>query len=361
MNSIISTIKKAPSCLSHPVFYLSVATVVISIISLFPVDAFKNIGEEFENGLNVLFLVLCGGIIGNCVCKNSKKAATVSFCLLLADVIYFSFANYHFSLLFIVCASFLLSYFAQKFDVLPGYLSCLVICVTIGLVSGSLYYIFDSLINMTADTVSENGALFGLFDNLYLMLFGTQFRDIVLTKSYSTAQIVGGNIVSGALNVFKATAKNPTVSTSLFLSGKYFLNIFVTVGAYLAFVKKMDLREQVAFSSAALIAILFGKTELFLIYILCFNPISYFAYLAIAFVSYLTASFLDLRLGYLENGSLIELFKYSNNMLYFVIAGTVLAALTYFLFRIVITKYDFESKMILPRVTNKLVKALGGD
>ena len=48
-----------------------------------------------------------------------------------------------------------------------------------------------------------------------------------------------------------------------FLSGKYFLNIFVTVGAYLAFVKKMDLREQVAFSSAALIAILFGKTELF--------------------------------------------------------------------------------------------------
>ena len=75
----------------------------------------------------------------------------------------------------------------------------------------------------------------------------------------------------------------------------------------------------------------------------------------------MTASFLDLRLGYLENGSLIELFKYSNNMLYFIIAGTVLAALTYFLFRIVITKYDFESKMILPRVTNKLVKALGGD
>ena len=263
MNSIISTIKKAPNCLAHPVFYLSAATAVISIISLFPVDAFKNIGEEFENGFNVLFLVLCGGIIGNCVCKNSKKAATVSFCLLLADVIYFSFANYHFSLLFIVCASFLLSYFAQKFDVLPGYLSCLVICVTIGLVSGSLYYIFDSLINMTADTVSGNGALFGLFDNLYLMLFGTQFRDIVLTKSYSTAQIVGGNIVSGALNVFKATVKNPTVSTSYFLSGKYFLNIFVTVGAYLAFVKKMDLREQVAFSSAALIAILFGKTELF--------------------------------------------------------------------------------------------------
>lgn len=361
MNSIISTIKKAPSCLAHPVFYLSVATAVISIISLFPVDAFKNIGEEFENGFNVLFLVLCGGIIGNCVCKNSKKAATVSFCLLLADVIYFSFANYHFSLLFIVCASFLLSYFAQKFDVLPGYLSCLVICVTLGLVSGSLYYIFDSLINMTGDTVSGNGALFGLFDNLYLMLFGTQFRDIVLTKSYSTAQIVGDNIVSGALNVFKATVKNPTLSTSLFLSGKYFLNIFVTVGAYLAFVKKMDLREQVAFSSAALIAILFGKTELFLIYILWFNPISYFAYLAIAFVSYLTASFLDLRLGYLENGSLIELFKYSNNMLYFVIAGTVLAVLTYFLFRIVITKYDFESKMILPRATNKLVKALGGD
>ncbi len=361
MNSIISTIKKAPNCLAHPVFYLSAATAVISIISLFPVDVFKNIGEEFENGFNVLFLVLCGGIIGNCVCKNSKKAATVSFCLLLADVIYFSFANYHFSLLFIVCASFLLSYFAQKFDVLPGYLSCLVICVTIGLVSGSLYYIFDSLINMTADTVSGNGALFGLFDNLYLMLFGTQFRDIVLTKSYSTAQIVGGNIVSGALNVFKATVKNPTVTTSLFLSGKYFLNIFVTIGAYLAFVKKMDLREQVAFSSAALIAILFGKIELFLIYILCFNPISYFAYLAIAFVSYLTASFLDLRLGYLENGSLIELFKYSNNMLYFVIAGTVLAALTYFLFRIVITKYDFESKMILPRATNKLVKALGGD
>lgn len=361
MNSIISTIKKAPSCLAHPVFYLSAATAVISIISLFPVDAFKNIGEEFENGFNVLFLVLCGGIIGNCVCKNSKKAATVSFCLLLADVMYFSFANYHFSLLFIVCASFLLSYFVQKFDVLPSYLSCLVICVTIGLVSGSLYYIFDSLINMTAETVSGNGALFGLFDNLYLMLFGTQFRDIVLTKSYSTAQIVGGNIVSGALNVFKATVKNPTVSTSYFLSGKYFLNIFVTVGAYLAFVKKMDLREQVAFSSAALIAILFGKTELFLIYIICFNPISYFEYLAIAFVSYLTASFLDLRLGYSENGSLIELFKYSNNMLYFIIAGTVLAALTYFLFRIVITKYDFESKMILPRVTNKLVKALGGD
>ena len=361
MNSIISTIKKASNCLAHPVFYLSAATAVISIISLFSVDAFKNVGEEFENGFNLLFLVLCGGIIGNSVCKNSKKAATVSFCLLLADLIYFSFANYHFSLLFIVCASFLLSYFAQKFDVLPGYLACLVICVTLGLVSGSLYYIFDSLINMTADAISGKGALFALFDNLYLMLFGTQFRDIVLTKSYSTAQIVGNNIMSGALNVFKATINNPTVSTSYFLSGKYFLNIFVTVGAYLAFVKKMDLREQIAFSSAAVIAILLGKTELFLIFVLCFNPISYFAYLAIAFVSYLTASFLDLRLGYLKNGSVIELFKYSNNMLYFIIAGTVLAVLTYFLFKIVITKYDFASKKILPRATNRLVKALGGD
>lgn len=361
MNSIISSIKKAPNLLSYPVLYLSAATAVTSIISLFSANAFKNIGEAFENGFNVLFLVLCGEIIGNFVCKNSKKAATVAFCLLLADVIYFSFASYHFSLLFIVCASFLLSYFVQKFDVLPGYLSCLVICVTLGLILGSLYYIFDSLINMTADTVTGNGALFALFDNIYLMLFGTQFRDIVLTKSYSAAQIVDNNIVSGALNLFKVTVKNPTVSTSYFLSGKYFLNIFVTVGAYLAFVKKMDLREQIAFSSAASVAILFGKTELFLIYILCFNPISYFTYLAMAFVSYLTASFLDLKLGYLENGSVIELFKYSNNLLYFVISGIVLAVLTYFLFKIVITKYDFASKKILPRATNKLVKALGGD
>ncbi len=361
MNSIISSIKKAPNLLSYPVLYLSAATAVTSIISLFSANAFKNIGEVFENGFNALFLVLCGEIIGNFVCKNSKKAATVAFCLLLADVIYFSFASYHFSLLFIVCASFLLSYFVQKFDVLPGYLSCLVICVTLGLILGSLYYIFDSLINMTADTVTGNGALFALFDNIYLMLFGTQFRDIVLTKSYSATQIVDNNIVSGALNLFKVTVKNPTVSTSYFLSGKYFLNIFVTVGAYLAFVKKMDLREQIAFSSAASVAILFGKTELFLIYILCFNPISYFTYLAMAFVSYLTASFLDLKLGYLENGSVIELFKYSNNLLYFVISGIVLAVLTYFLFKIVITKYDFASKKILPRATNKLVKALGGD
>lgn len=360
MNSIISTIKKAPDYISYPVLYLSVATAIIGIFSLIVTDSFKAITENFTNWFNLLFLIVCGEIIANAICKNSKKSSAVVISLAVGDLIYFSYAQYHFSLLFILCSVFLLSYFSEKFDVLPGFLSCIAICVTVGLLLGCLYYIFDTLIDITAGAISENGPLFGLLDNIFLMVFGTQFRDVVLTKSYSGVQIVGDRIISGAFNVFKATINNPAALTSQYLSGKYYLNIFVTIGAYLAFIKKMDLREQVAFSSAAVVAVIFGKTELFLIFILCFNPISFFAYSVVSLLSYLTASLLDLRLGYLQNGSVFELFKYSNNLLYFLISGAVLCVLTYFVFKIVILKYDFASEKILPKATKKLVNALGG-
>jgi hypothetical protein len=94
---------------------------------------------------------------------------------------------------------------------------------------------------------------------------------------------------------------------------------------------------------------------------LLYNPVLYFSYLILIFISYFVSSLLDIRIGFINNGSIIELFKYGNDWFYFILAGVVIAFLSYFTSKLVTSNFDFQNKSILPKEIRKIVKALGGE
>jgi hypothetical protein len=96
------------------------------------------------------------------------------------------------------------------------------------------------------------------------------------------------------------------------------------------------------------------------LFIFLYNPVLYFCYLILIAISYLIPILLDIRIGYVDNATIVELFKYANNYFYFILSGVVIALLSYFVFRLVVLKYDFQSKVIYPKEVNYIVKALGG-
>ena len=129
---------------------------------------------------------------------------------------------------------------------------------------------------------------------------------------------------------------------------------------FLLLFKKFENEQQIAFACCFGLAVVFGDVRLFSLFILVYNPMMYFGYLLVTAISYLSAYLLDIRIAFLKTGSLFELFKYMEKPVYFIITGLVITVLTYFLESLILSKFDFQSRKILPLEIRKIVIALGG-
>ena len=79
------------------------------------------------------------------------------------------------------------------------------------------------------------------------------------------------------------------------------------------------------------------------------------------FVSYFTTILARLGIGYTNYGSIVELIMYGNKWIYFAVIGIVVAILSYYLSKLVLSRFDFENMRHFPREVKKLIKALGGE
>ena len=360
MNDLFYRLKNLPYYLC-PAFIMSAVVIfLINLITLIPGERFLSLYNGFFSGISALFAFAAAGLICYAVSKNTKKALASGFCILLFDIVLFSLCNVHISFVTAVILSLVFAFIYGKNDFYPAFFACSLLSLVLALCVGLSYDFLYSALKSFCLGLKGKGALFGTVNNLYSILFSDNLEKLFYHKDFSGTAFVDGKIVSGVMDVFSAQGI-AGINASKFLSGKYFVNIFLSVGIFSLIFPRLDREGKAAVFLCLLNAVVFGDTRLFALFVLVFNPLMYFGYLLLVFLSYFFANLLDIRMMFFRQGSLIEMFKYMDKPFYFLLAGAVLAVLSFFVENIIISKFDFQSKRILPYEVRKIVNSLGGE
>lgn len=360
MNSIIVNLKKLPVWLAKAFIYTSIALVLVSVLNLFQMDALNTVSQNVYQNCNLIFLLLASFSIALHFTNNSKKSIIVSASLLLCDLIYFSMTGNHYSMVFIIILSFAYCCLSKSFDFYVSSLALIFISFTISILFGLCHDVLAEMLEYYADLLKSRPVLFGMIEPIYSLFFSDHFSELFLFKGFSQTAYIQDKLVSGAVNIFKADMENPSAVVAEYLTGKYFLNIFVTTGIFVSLYSKFNDYAKTAFCLTAVVCVLFGRFELFLLFIVIFNPALLLGYAFLSFISYLVPKLIDIRIGYIDSASLIGLFRYGNNWIYFIVSGVILSVLSYFVTNMINTRFDLQESKILPKEVRTLVKGLGG-
>lgn len=360
MNDLFYRIKRMPFYVSYPIIFCAVFLLMIDFLALFEAESIQRLYSYFHSEISALFSVSSCGFLTFYLTKNSRKSVTAALCVLFLDIALFSLCSLHISFIFGLIFSILFSYIFMKYDLLWAFVICSLTSLLFSLFIGLIYDYLYSVMLSLCSYLKGRGALFGAINNLYSLLFSDNFSDAFFHKEYSGTAYSNGRVVSGVLDIFEAQGVAGT-NASRYLSGKYFINIFASSAIFIILFTRLENKEKTALFISFALSLIFGDIRLFALFILLCNPLMYLGFLLLCFISYLAAYLLDIRMLYFKDASLFELFKYADKVGYFLIAGIVIFALSYFLESIIIAKFDFQSRKILPREVKQIVNALGGD
>lgn len=361
MKKIVDNLNKISQGIALPLIFLSSFILVENLIILLPMEEGDTIYNYFSSAFSLLFSVIISGFIGYAYSKNAKKSLTVSFSISLCSMIIYALCGEYLSMLAVILFSYIFSAVYKNIDLIYGFYIFLAVSVVFGVAVGVLHpYLYD-LMKLFCKAVQNKTSLFGLINNAYSLLFTDNFEKFFYYKNYGTVIYLDKNILSGVKDIFAHTTANPPQIVGRLMSGKYFVNIFVSLGIFFSLFRKLDNERNAVTALLCFTAFFTGEIKLLSIYILLLNPVLYIGYLGLIWISYFMSSLLDIRIGFLHQGSFAELIKYGNNWLYFIITGIVIAVLTYFVFTIILSKFNLTDKRFLPGNVKKLVNSLGGE
>ncbi len=191
---------------------------------------------------------------------------------------------------------------------------------------------------------------FGLHHVFYMPFWQTELGG---------SMIIDGVTVQGAQNIFFAelASKSTTqfsVSATRFMSGKFPFMIFGLPAAAYAMYKtaRPEKRKLVGglLLSAALTSVLTGITEPIEFTFLFVAPVMYAVHCVLAGLSYMLMHIFNVGVGMTFSGGLIDLTLFGilqgnakTNWIWIVVTGLVYAVVYYFVFRFMITKFDFRT------------------
>jgi len=173
------------------------------------------------------------------------------------------------------------------------------------------------------------------------------------------SMVVDGVLVEGAQNIFFAQLASPdvahfSVEATRFMSGKFPFMIFGLPGAALAMYKCAKTNKQKAVGglliSAALTAMITGITEPIEFTFLFVAPFLYVIHCVFAGLSYMFMHMLNVGVGMTFSGGIIDLTLFGilqgnakTNWIYIVFVGLGYFILYYFLFKILINKFNLKT------------------
>lgn len=357
MNSIVINLKKSTQYLSYPFIFGAIFMLIGGVIAELPIEKIHSPWQDYSQ---LIINTLCVGFITFYTTKRGKKAVASTVTFTVSELAVFSICGQHYGIIIAVIFAFLSSRIYNAFDLTYSYIINLIAGLMLGILIGAAYPYIQLLLMKICAFFSGRGALFGAFNSLYEILFGKGLSTMFYSKDYTGAIAVEDGFIAGIRGIFESNTADPSYLTSEYLAGKYFANIFLPIGAYTCVYKKLDKNELNAFTLCAIISILFGYNTLFCAFLFLFNPIAYLGYMLVVFAGYYVARLLDIRAGYINEGSIIELIKYGDKWVYFILTGIVLALLSYFVLRICLYRFDYRDNKLLPRQVKQLVSALGG-
>lgn len=338
----------------------SMAQLALWILSLIPVgsvsSALENIYPLLSSALGVVF----GGYICSNLIDDYRKSASAVFSIAISSLLYYCFAGFGYSIIVCVALSLTASFIYSRLELFYANACSVLLAVLLAIAFGVLYPAFYDILLFFTSFVAKRPAFFGAISNLYSVLVSDSMSDLVYHTDYSISQLVNNEIVTGAVDVFSLSDTAPAV-TAQYLTGKYFSSMLLPLGLFFALFSKLDEEKQLPYICITFLSFVTGDMRLLSVFLLLYNPFVYLGYLLCIFVSYTVSRFADLRIGFVDDGSAVELIKYCHSWIYFLVIGGVLAILMYFVTQLMLSKFDFNRQRLLPRDVRRIVSALGGE
>ena len=358
MKNMVKSLQRRAKSLAYPLIFVSSVLIIGGIINLISIDKFSEIAQSISGVAGGMMSFAAPAFVVYYSVKNSKKALASGFCVIAGDIILFSVCNVHFSLVFSLIAAVLCEYIYKRFDLLSGFYMLLAVFVLISVsICVSYDYLFEVLKSLCT-FLKGKGALFGMTDYVYRILFSDNLGNLMLKKDYSGTLLTEDGIISGAINIFKSTKNSEYASE--YLSGKYFINIFLPAGMIIALYKKTDGMQNFTLLLSLILSAVFGDARMIAFCVIAINPVLFIGSLFIVFISYFVSSMLNIGVGYESTSSVFELIKYGNKWVYFILTGIIITALTYYFSLILLSKFDFRQGKYFPKEIRRIVNALGG-
>ncbi len=345
MKNTVIFFKDLLKALSLPVLYVSVAMIFISVIS-----------PESREALPLLFSFAFPSGAAYYKFRNSKYALPSGIAAASGSIVLYSISGNYFSIVQTVILSFLIIFILKK----AGFLYGSLISILLTMLTAYLLSLLDTSIitYKLADFVSGSGAIFGVVNNVYELFCSDKLGDLIYNTGVSKSVLINGEIISGVKSIFAYDSDNEAVS--VFLTGKYYESVFLTLGMLPLLIKRLNPQYGLSFLMLCIFTVLMGDNRLFSLCVLIYSPFLYMAYLLCIFISYILPPLLNISIGFVKGAGIIELISNIEKPLLFLLSGAVLAILTYFSGRLVLTKIDFQNETYYPKKTREIISALGG-
>lgn len=301
---------------------------------------------------------MCLSFLSIAITSNSKKTIVVSTSVVLSNFVFYSISNMCFSPLVIMAFFILLSLLSLKFDLLYSFIICVIIAISVGVIFGYANTYILKFIYSFYNAIKTKTLIISVINELVFFITNDNklyYNDI------TGATLINKEIVTGIIDIFDKTKDNPTLDVSKYLTSKYYLNIFLPLGITLALYKRIKGEYRLPLLLSFLLSAICGDNVIFSIFILIFNPILYCGYILIYALSNLVSRIVDIRIGYVDNASLIELICYIQKPIYFLLIGVILVITMFFLSAFIMEKYNFENYKYIPKELKLLLKSIGGE
>lgn len=343
--------------LKYPIAVLSFYLTVVHILSF----AFPKLNINIEVFSSLLWSAACGAFVAFYEYKESAKSFAVSLSVLGANAIFLFITNRPFGLLISVLLILVIVILGKNLDFEYLIITSSLLGIFVGLIFGLLDDVLQMYVKDFAYLIKGRAVLFGILNEIYAPFFGNFFSNLIYNSDCSVATVVDGEIVAGVQKIFLVSPKTPRASVADYLTGKYFANIFLALGTAFALVKKTYRRYFFSFLLPCVLSMVFGDNKLFLLFLFFYNPLIFVSFVLVGGVGYFVASLVNIRIGFDEFASALNLVRYGKNMGYFLLVGFVLAVLMYFVVQIVVAKFDMDNQKYYPKDVRRLVKSLGGE
>ncbi len=334
--------------LNYPLLFLSVALTVILLV--------KPDNTEY---LSLLFSAAFSGFYIYGKKRKADYALASVIILVSSNVFYLALSNQPLSIIAVVLLSLLIGFIYKKADFFYGSVIAFVCIFLIVFLLSEITPLLFSLTEKAALFLGERGAAFGAADCVYKLFFGNRLEELVYNTGYSKSVVINGKIVSGVKNIYSADRNNKLVSS--FLTGRYYQSIFLTLGISPIIIKRLNPEYRLAVITLSIFTVITGNTLLFELFILCYNPLLYLAYIAGVYLSFTVGDLLNINIGFDSIPLLTNLFNSFDKPVYFILSGLVIALIMYFLSRMILIKFDFQSAPYYPRKVKEMIKYLGGE
>lgn len=360
MNRMFKSFDKLRKECSIAFLLTALLCLIVSLISELQFGVFITLNnflkENYIFFVNLIFVYI--------ILRSSKSKDSYNYYGIIVyavcDLYYKISLGSHFSLVYSLIFALILHLIFTKLN------SALAFCLSIfvGFLSTAFLVFLEpymlTYVKHLAMFLSNKPSLFSVINSIYTLLFSDRLGDYIYSTGIGLSKIVNGEIITGVKSYFIYDTLKKDSSVSCFLSSSYIVNIFVSFGILLNLYNKIDDKSRISFLVVLASTIIGGNNIILSLFLLLLNPISYFSYLVVTFLSNAIVSMIDIRIGYINYPNIIELIKYIDKPIYFMIVGIIFIALTYFLFELVFKNMNDRNEFFLDKNSKRIITALGG-